>query len=168
MTATPMREIPRGWRLPAYGKALLAQRRAGVHPASVRLVFGDDWRGVAAPRVCVKPGEYRPGVFDWGMLSGLEVRVVVRTDACIGALLAELTRLGAVVFIAASDNEALLPAPSYAWDCREFDAEQRAMRWPAWWSDALNDEQNRLYDAWLDSAVREIKQWKAAERDARQ
>lgn len=91
-------------KLPAYGKALLDNRRRGFHPLYVDVLYGDDWREastraklesavfvrdgrearpyeyrwlreVGSPMLALRPREYGPGVYDFRCVAGTAVRV---------------------------------------------------------------------------------------------
>lgn len=91
-------------KLPAYGKALIDNRRRGFHPLYVDVLYGDDWREAAtrakleaavfvkdgrnarpyedrwlkevgAPMLALRPREYAPGVYDFRCVAGCAVRL---------------------------------------------------------------------------------------------
>ena len=79
-------------KLPAYGKALINERRQGRHPAVVHVVFAEafgsgEWcercprsgeeakaRGLH-PRLHVRPEEFAPFTIDWTVVTGCMVAV---------------------------------------------------------------------------------------------
>src|SRR3954470_23461983 len=97
-------------KLPAYGKRLLEERRAGKHPLEVTLVYGDRWSKGKDPRVCISPEEYAPAQYDFCMLAGTRVLVLDQLNA--GAdwngkfydLLHELAIAGALVIVETPDG----------------------------------------------------------------
>jgi hypothetical protein len=107
-----MREALGPLRPPAYGKALLDNRRRGFHPLWVELYYGDDWKaagerammekrafvrlGAAArpydiawqhaighPMLAIRPREYAPGIYDFRCVTGVQVLMI---DGCEAAL----------------------------------------------------------------------------------
>jgi len=91
-------------KLPAYGKALMDNRRRGFHPLSVDVWYGDDWsipkriaqaeqklfvaRGrearpyfgdweqvVGRPTLAIRPRDYAPGVFNFACVAGVAVNL---------------------------------------------------------------------------------------------
>jgi hypothetical protein len=59
-------------RLPAYAKQLVEARKRGVKPWLVACQIGGDWSSYPSlPKICLKPAEYSPGLFDFSCLSGL-------------------------------------------------------------------------------------------------
>lgn len=106
-----MSEQPARLKLPAYGKALLDNRRRGFHPLVVDVWYGDDWsiprriaeaeqnlfvvRGrearpysadwekeVGNPTLAIRPRDYAPGVFDFRCVAGVGVYL---WDCCGGS-----------------------------------------------------------------------------------
>jgi hypothetical protein len=63
-------------KLPAYGKRLLEERRAGNHPLEVTLVYGDKWWDFEQPKLCIKPDEFEPGKYDFSVCAGIHVIVI--------------------------------------------------------------------------------------------
>lgn len=149
----------RAWRLPAYGRALLKERRDDIHPREVAVVFGDDWRGIQAPRLCVKPAEFRLGRFDWSMLAGLHARVIDRSDLHeeLFWLISEIVIAGAWVTAqgGAGADTWEHRADQLAYAYRVLDTEKRCMRWPLWWSDRHENLHNELWADWMLDRGRE-------------
>lgn len=158
-------------KLPAYGKQLLDARRAGKHPQSVTLVYGDKWWEVSTRKICVKPSDYVPGAMDWRIVAGLQVVVIDQEmgiadfDLSVNpprfgkfyALLGELAAMDAFVVVRYSDGD--------AWVERHADELAHAgryvaggrFRWPQWWSD---DHQRRFMaaaDGWTADMGRVIR-----------
>lgn len=66
--------------LPPYGKALVEQRKKGLHPEKIWVLFGDDWRRRPTdhPSLCIKPSEYKKNKYKWLICSGYPVFVIDR------------------------------------------------------------------------------------------
>lgn len=59
-------------RLPAYAKQLMEARQRNIKPSLVLVQFGGNWSHYAdLPKICLKPSEYLPGIFDFSCLRGL-------------------------------------------------------------------------------------------------
>lgn len=143
-------------KMPAYGKRLLLERRAGRHPLELALVYGERWWEVEQPKICIKPCEYEPGKYDLRMVAGLKVVVhdqdlgvldykaaTVTSLPIFGKfydLLHELALCKAYVEIRWPEKSQLgrdeLSAFAYA--CRHPHPTEPRMIWPRWWSDALD------------------------------
>lgn len=155
-------------KLPAYGKRLLAERRAGRHPLEVNLCYGDRWREVAAPLIAIEPKDYEPGKYHFFVLAGLHVVIY---DQLAGGwdmdptirpptygkfydLAAEVAVADAWVTIrwpkGTSPPESDLQA--LAWECRWWSMERRAFQWPPWWSDMLEAKHQARWQAWMIDA----------------
>lgn len=88
-------------KLPAYGRALLAQRERGEHPPLVWVIYGSDWRRgswARLPRLCVGE-DYSPGTYDWSVLSGIPAGIVWRQGEKVHELAAEVARATAPVMV---------------------------------------------------------------------
>lgn len=148
-------------KLPAYGKALLAQRRGGNHPLTVTLVYGDDWSAGREPRVCLKPEDYAPGRFDFGVLAGTKVVVLDQGIAAAGppevehfhALLGELADADAVVFVEWPESSGCAPMTADV----IARCERSGPAWPSWWSDELEARHTANWIAWLEDVSRVVK-----------
>ena len=85
---------------PAYARALrdLLDRRQ--YPEYVVVYYGGDWkrRPQQVPSVCVG-ADYAPFVYDWGVLAGLRVHVVIDCGAHQFALVAEIAAVTAPVMV---------------------------------------------------------------------
>jgi len=66
-------------KLPPYARQIRAERDRGYHPPRIWVLFGDDWGRRPDSAVCVRPGEYQPGEYDWSFCAGVPVSVVERT-----------------------------------------------------------------------------------------
>lgn len=149
-------------KLPAYAKPLLQGRRAGVHPESINVLYGERWGDAPWPKVCVRPFEYGPGRFDWRVVAGVRAVLIdaaagiVDCDVAAGRygpffdLVAELVAIGAYVVV--KHPEAGI------W--REQDADALAYahrapgRWPSWWSDDLDARQRAAFQGWASDRMR--------------
>jgi hypothetical protein len=92
-------------RMPAFGGAVLRNRRIGWHPLFVKLLYGDDWRDAFAhrrlaksiparippytrkwiavagwPVTVISPREYERGAFDLRLYAGVDVEVIDQVD----------------------------------------------------------------------------------------
>ncbi len=152
-------------KLPMFGKLLLQARRADQHPDEVNVVYGERWRGVAPPKVCVRPLDYRPGVFDWRVVAGVRVflhdlgkgltdfNVMANQFGNFYALIGELASMDAYVVVRypeAGEWQAQA-ADDLAYACRYLG------RWPSWWSDDLDRRQKAAYFGWLKDQERKIR-----------
>lgn len=153
-------------KLPAYGKALMLERRQGRHPREVTLVYGDDWHAGDAPRICIRPLEYAPGRYSFAMCAGCRVVVLdqqlaawdcdpAATPARYGPiydLIGELTDAGAAVVVRwpASAGERERSAVELAYGAK------RGAAWPRWWSDARHAAHDRALIGWLEDGFKLI------------
>lgn len=151
-------------RLPAYGRDLLAERRAGRHPASVTVVYGEQFWKVPGAKLAVKPSEYVPGTLDWRVVAG--VRCLVMDLDCgaaevsgdppvfgkFYALLAELAAARAYVEVEgpAFDGRRDLESIAASWRYATVPS-----RWPVWWSDALDALQAQAFLGVMDDRLRQ-------------
>ena len=138
-------------KLPAYGKRLLDERRAGKHPLEVTLVYGDDWYVGKLPRICIKPDEFEPAKYDFRMLAGLRVNVfdefglALKAEGKVFDLLGELGQIAAAVWV--------------RWPLRfgqaEIEMTDIALRqridgvWPHWWNAEVDQKYLARFDAWF-------------------
>lgn len=146
--------------LPAYGKALLAARRAGRHPAGIRVFWGRDWRDSTPwlesppqslafawrPRLAVDPEKYAPDTLDLRLLAGCEVviydretlpRRVLDNAEALAWFVGEAARWALRVDILTGPH--FQTAEAWAYSERRWDAGRRAMVWPAWWPEAVHE-----------------------------
>jgi hypothetical protein len=151
----PLRRV-----LPAFGKRLLEQRRNGEHPEQITVVYGDNWRGVPAPKLALRPLQYQPGLVDWHVVAGVKVVLLDRAQGvsdfdvlsgCFGkffTLIAELADAHAYVVVRYPDGNqwSEQDAAQLAYSCRNLDA------WPSWWSDARAALQEASFDVYLSDA----------------
>ena len=148
-------------KLPAYAKRLLDDRRAGLHPLDVNLVFGDRWADVPEIKVCIKPEDYAVGVFDFHVLAGLKVtihaQVSIEGDADpLFDLVGEVAAAQALVVI--RWPKGFTPRETWAFElafCNRFKS-NKGVRWPAWWSDALDCGQQTLAKNWIADCERKV------------
>lgn len=96
-------------RPPAYAKAVIRERDLGNHPERIWVIFGNDWGRRPAVSVCVRPGDYTPGAFDWRWCGGVSVNVVERDkvdaeDRDSVQLSIEIAKFTAPVFICWEDD----------------------------------------------------------------
>lgn len=158
-------------KLPAYGKALLAARRAGRHPAVVVVVYGQDWSvpGVWA-RLAVKPGAALG--LDWRCVAGVGVQVLDRSTAAeddydaqgnreVFFLLGEIARYAACVAVetpeplfAHQQGRGQAQAQVLAWCARTVKPGSHRMAWPAWWSEDIDKINERNRRQWLTETER--------------
>ena len=157
-----MIEPPLRPRLPAYGKALLLERRLGNHPREITVIYGDNWRGVKHPRLGVRPLQYQPGLVDWRMVAGVMVTLIDRAEGLAEfdiagnhfgkfyALIAELAAMDAYVQLMYPDGAvwARKDAGLLAYECRH------ERRWPCWWSDGLERRQQAAFLAYSEDSLR--------------
>jgi hypothetical protein len=161
-------------KLPAFGKPLLELRRRGIHPLCVHLIYGLNWRadlkcwwakvnlvdGVH-PLIAIKPDDYAPGIFDFAVLSGLQVEVFDQGGEAgfyespdhgpsrpwywrFYALLGELASF-------AADVEVNSPAfEGVRWSAHELARKEgrRGQAWPFWWSDEIEEKNAKRRDTW--------------------
>jgi hypothetical protein len=151
-------------RLPAFGRLLLQARRCGEHPSEITVVYGDQWRAVSAPKVCVRPAEYVPGQVDWRVVAGVKVFALDLGDGLgdfdvqanrygpFYSLIAELVAMDAYVVVryAESGQWREQEADALAYACRW------ARRWPYWWSDDLERRQRAAFHGWMGDLERKI------------
>ncbi len=170
-----MTEAPSATRkkLPAYGKALLAERRAGRHPLLLRVVYGDDW-SVPGPKICIKPADYQPGVFDLCVAAGLYVELHDRADGLADLdvdqrppsfgpffdLVRELVVAQACVEIRAAC--VTREAGELAFTLRWWDGQASRFQWPRWWDDELDARNHQR----LQLCLSDLRQFTERERGA--
>lgn len=165
-------------KLPAYGKRLLEERRAGRHPLEVNLCYGDRWREIAAPLIAIDPKDYAPGKYDFHMLAGL--RVTIHDQLAGGwelAAAAQPTTYGKFYDLvreaAAADAWVLIRWPAgtepressaqmMAFNCRWWCTERRAWQWPRWWSAELDAQQSARCATWCLDVYRDSERGRAA------
>lgn len=152
-------------KLPAYGRQLLQLRRCGEHPSAINVVYGERWRDVVWPKVCVLPAKYVPGTVDWRVVAGVKAVVC---DLAAGladfnvegnrygplySLIGELVEIGAYVVVRFPENgkwsEETADALAYA--CRWN------QQWPAWWSDVLDRRHRIALSGCLDDMRRKLR-----------
>lgn len=138
-------------KLPAYGKQLLRSRRAGLHPAAVTVVYGEDWYVPKAEfRLAVKPGEALER--DWTCVAGLPVEFINRSDDAMFVmkdgeglrLVAEIAREAADVVI--EEDGERMSAYALAFLKRGWTPRPQ---WPAWWSEEIEKIHGQNYRRWL-------------------
>lgn len=153
----PVVEPPLRPRLPAFGRALLQQRRQGQHPQSITVIYGEDWRGVKPPRLGLRPLQYQPGLVDWRVVAGVKVELIDRAQGLADfdieanrfgkfyALIGELVDAQAYVVVRYPDGNrwADQDADMLAYSCRWF------RRWPSWWSDERERMQQAAFHDYL-------------------
>lgn len=67
---------------PAYGSAFARQIARGNHPLAIGVLFSDYWRDFRdVPRVCIKPGEWALGRWEFGFMRGQHVVAIFGTGA---------------------------------------------------------------------------------------
>jgi len=141
--------------MPAYAKALLDRRRAGDHPLTVNVVLGNAWWAVKEPKICVKPEDYAPGVFDWRVVAGLRV-VVFDEDVALfiagggftGWLVGELADFAAQVDVMWGSDTVC--ADVVAWLNRS------GGKWPEWWSAERERRMVEGRSAWFADVARHM------------
>lgn len=155
-------------RQPAYAKHLVEQRRAGVHPPSVTVIYGNDWRvNDDVVRLAVKPGEARE--LKWSCVAGLPVQVIDRAAPAedppdeagnreVFFLLGEIAPFAARLELispepltsadpARGPGRALAPALAYSY--RLTNVQGGRPQWPAWWSDGIEQAHDKNAQRWL-------------------
>lgn len=138
-------------KLPAYAKALLAERRAGNHPLRVQVIVGQPWRPKLAgvPMLALNAEEWAPGTFDWTACAGVAVEIIDRGMARAGKswqelaqLAAEIARYAAPVMVRSSYfSNGRGEVTEMVW-CL---AAKQGGDWPAWWNDALQADYDRRW-----------------------
>lgn len=155
-------------KIPAYGKKLLNERIANIHPIDVRVVYGEKWWEIDPPKICIKPPEFEPGKYDFRMLAGLRAIVVDQANAILDLdcavlpwkfgkffdLLGELAAADAYVCI--DQGQSLVDAQMIAEGSRYFDADRRPNQWPRWWNEELNEKQEKRKTFWLTHQAYEL------------
>ena len=134
---------------PAYASPLLRLRRAGSHPASVVVVYGERWQledGVT--RLAVKPGEALG--LEWRCVAGLPVEIRAQGPDCdeLWRLAGEVACEAAAVTIVQADG---------ARECADIAAFMerlyaRPVAWPAWWSRDIDKINERNRQQWFREA----------------
>lgn len=155
-------------RLPAFGRDLLAQRRARQWVPEVVFLCGDVWKmpagsavsGAWLPgtaRIAMKPEDFTPDRIDWGCVARLPVEAwLISTDeaarVAFEAAVGELSDVAAQVWCVGWANEPMTASRA-----------ARRLRhglghWPTWWSDSRDARAASNYarytaqlDAWLAS-----------------
>lgn len=136
---------------PAYANALLDARRAGDHPSTVMVIYGNDWAvGGGVTRLAVKPGEALG--LDWGAVVGVRVDVVDRRRGAdvdmteLYAMTGELAREAAHVAIVIDGvrHAAELLALAVRHELRGV--------WPTWWTEETNQINERNRQRWTMEA----------------
>lgn len=75
---------------PAYGRTVAAHLARGVKPICVGVLLSTAWWYFdQAPKVCIRPDEWRRGRYEFGFLRGMHVVAVAGLD-CTEGMLAEL------------------------------------------------------------------------------
>lgn len=163
-------------KLPAYGAALRELRRTGTHPLCVHLIFGFHWRAPcvcfwqnvvkgAHPLLALKPSDYAPGLYDFSIVTALQVCVFDQEGAAdplddvdrgpqrpwwCGAFYRLLGELAAF----AADVEVYSPrvfgserrsAYELAW---EASRRVSPRGWPCWWSHSIEVANAKRRDTW--------------------
>lgn len=169
-------------KLPAYGRALLEQRRAGEHPLCVHVIVGDDWRavldctwlgfGCAHPVLALRPEDCAPERFDWHLVAGLNVVVFDQAglmavyqpaDASharpwghgpIYAVIGEIARYAADVEIRSGTELANAHfLAQLARDVRFKNDPEQNHGWPAWWSAETEALNAQRRQTWCKAAL---------------
>ncbi len=137
-------------KVPAYGKRLLDDRRAGKHPLEVTLVYGDDWLAGRPPRICIKPDEFEPEKYDFHLFAGLRVNVrdefglALADDDKVFNLLLEVAQFAALVWIGwpKALGEPAMELSEFAYACYRSGRRQ-------WWSDDQDRAYRARFDGWF-------------------
>lgn len=162
-------------KLPAYGKRLLLARRAGFVPLVVHFIFGFRWfeeplcswscAGAAHPKLALKPDDYVPRVYDFRVLTGLQVALFDQ-EAALGSdepnlrfpvfsLIGEIAACSAAVWVhsPALDTEWLAHdmARSFFRVSKRKDPEHNH-GWPGWWSADIEKNNAKRRETWLTVA----------------
>jgi hypothetical protein len=150
-------------RLPAYGRRLIDERRAGRHPIEVTVVYGDKWRDHGQLKICIKPEEFLPGVYNFHILAGLRVlvvdqlgessdldeKVIPPTFGKFYDLLAEIAAADAWVTLRYPQYEAFdRDIANLALCAKWWSHETRSMQWPRWWNEELHAKHERRWSMW--------------------
>lgn len=90
---------------PAYARGLCDLLYRREYPEYVVVYYGRDWqrRPQRVPSVCVG-ADYLPGQYDWSVLAGLRVHVVIHCGDQQFALVAEIASLTAPVLVVPTGN----------------------------------------------------------------
>jgi hypothetical protein len=145
-------------RLPAFGRALLGERLEGRHPHRVWVLYGDDWdrRPVGQAVLCVG-SDWTPGRTDWLPVAGVLVHLVDRGGLHLEALAAELAEQAAPVVVHWREAEGSRvqaiqeDVSDLAFAARRAGPEGYV--WPAWWSEAQEQDYQARKREWLDAAL---------------
>ena len=149
-------------RLPAFGRALLEGRLAGEHPERAWVIYGSDWsrRPPGTAVVCIA-SDWLSGDTDWWPLAGLPVHIVDRGGSKLLELAAEVAEVAAPVVVhrpcaewTASPVRAQEDIAELAWAARE--ATPEGFRWPAWWSDARDEDYRARRAAYFAALAEDI------------
>lgn len=92
-------------RLPAYGRALAADRAAGRHPREIWVAWAEQWGPFVRMKrmepeerlLCVRPAEFGRGLYDWRVCAGVPVLVMWADSPAPDWLLVELAAITAPV-----------------------------------------------------------------------
>lgn len=152
--------MPRRKR-PAYANVLLDARRAGDHPSTVTVIYGNDWSvGPGVTRLAVKPGEALG--LDWVCVAGLAVRVEIRTDDDIAeGRDCEALRLAAQIAcetaaITIHEHGLEIELHVLANLCRALEGATGKFVWPSWWSEEIEKINGQNRKRWLDEATEQL------------
>jgi hypothetical protein len=158
---------------PAYGAALMRERRAGTPVACVHFLLGDDWsrrerlacpiRAVPPrphPALALRPREYAPGVYDFAAVTGLWVALTdadgtAATDA-FWSLAGELGAHAARLAIYSPLFDRPLFADELALALRDWGAAGDPTRnhgWPRWWSAEIDRKHAERRLTWLQAGI---------------
>lgn len=159
-------------KLPAYGKQLLAARRAGDDPLVVHVIYGENWRdeptclwqckGAAHAKICLKPADYQPGLYDFHLVTGLQValfdqpRASFAEDDKIFDLIGEIGRWSADLHVYVAGEEWPPSASRLAHGRRNYRHVHDAAAnhgWPRWWSNEIEQLNEQRRQDWLEAAL---------------
>ncbi|HJT63099.1 MAG TPA: hypothetical protein VJ797_15625 [Burkholderiales bacterium] len=162
-------------KLPAYGKALMNARRAGDHPLVVHVIYGEKWfeeplclwqcAGACHPKLCLKPAEYAPGIYDFRCVTGLEVALFDQPAASVMPadkifdLIGEIGRWAADIHVHVEGDE-LPPSASRLALCqrnfRHVNDPEHNHGWPRWWSAEIEQVNERRRQDWVDAVCEAV------------
>lgn len=171
-------------KLPAFGAALRDRRRCGDHPPCVHLIYGYKWRAApscgawahvidgAHPELALKPDDYAPGLYDFGIVAGVQVCVFdqmhesfYHDDPVFGPQRPERFRfwwlIGELAAVAADVEIHQAPGPLdmvTTWSAFELAKWRRRHYldsgvsvndgWPSWWSAQTEEANAKRREKW--------------------
>jgi len=130
--------------LPPYAKALQRERDQGRHPWEVFVAYSRTWRvrlgESLEPYLFVPADDYQPGTYEFSVLAGLPVHLVLfEQDDRVAALAAEIGRYAAPVLLYYRAGDGRLSQRELAeWLFCQRWVDAQGWHWPVGWNDALD------------------------------